>query len=141
VLLLFSGATSVAMGLRLRRGGVSSGTWPIVLGVVSIIAGLVCLGRPGTGVAAIAIATAFWFLLHGVGDLGRGRLDPRHRTWWTVLGVLGIVVAVVLFLDARAAVLTVAIVIGIGFLMRSGAELGLALQLRRLARAPGDVHR
>jgi uncharacterized membrane protein HdeD (DUF308 family) len=138
ITLLLSGAVSIGFGMRLRRSGMSSGVVPTVLGIVSIIAAVICLIRPGTGVAAIAFAAALWFLLHGLADLGRAGADREHRLWWAAMGVLGIVAAVVLLVDLGAAVLTIALIVGISFLMRAAGEFVLALQLRRLHRSlPG----
>jgi uncharacterized membrane protein HdeD (DUF308 family) len=134
VVLLVSGLVSVAIGLRLRRAG-GSGVAAIVLGAISIVAALVCLVHLGAGVGAIALGAAFWFVLTGLVDLQRSRIDTAHRTWWTVVGVLSLIAGVVLLVDIGAAVLTVALVVGVSFLLRAAGELSLAMRLRRLDRA------
>ena len=75
-----------------------------------------------------------WSPLTGVVDLLRARVDTVHRTWWTAVGVLSLVAGVVLLVDigAAAALLTVAVVVGVCFLLRAAGELSLALRLRRL---------
>lgn len=134
VLLLASGLTSVAVGLRLRRASVGSWTWAVGLGVVSVLAAVLVLLRPGTGVAAIAAVLAVWFLVHGLADGHRARVDRGHRVWWAVLAVLNVVAGLVLLVDLGAAVLTIALIVGVSFLLRAATEFAVALQLRRVHR-------
>ncbi|MCU1659017.1 MAG: hypothetical protein JWO57_3673 [Pseudonocardiales bacterium] len=133
-ILLVSGLTSIAFGVRLRSAGFGGG-WPIGLGAITAIAGIVCLFRPGSGVAAIALVAALWFLLSGATDLARAFSVPDSRLWWGFLGVLSVIAGIVLLVDLGAAILTIAIVVGVSFLLRGVTEMSIALQLRRLQRS------
>jgi uncharacterized membrane protein HdeD (DUF308 family) len=41
------------------------------IGFLAVLAGLVCLVRPGAGVLALLIALAFWFIITVMADLAR----------------------------------------------------------------------
>src|SRR5262245_46671998 len=41
------------------------------VGFLAILAGLICLVRPGAGVLTLLIAVSFWFIVTGVADLAR----------------------------------------------------------------------
>src|SRR3954470_3094467 len=41
----------------------------VLVGFVGLIAGLVCLVRPGASLLALLVAFSFWFILVGISDL------------------------------------------------------------------------
>ena len=119
----------------LERGKRQGGALRIGLRPVpATLAGLICFVRPGAGIAAVLLTVAFWFMLTGIGDLVAAFHEQRHRFWRGLLGVIGIAAGVVLVVDPVIGLQTVALLAGLGFLLRGGVEVGLALQLRKLAK-------
>ena len=133
VMLLFAGFMALGVGSVIRRAGGSPAiSW--VIGAVAVVAGLVCIFHPSAGVWAIILGCALWFLITGIGDLVVASAAARHRLVFAVLGVLSIVAAVVLLVRPGVAVVTVAVVAGIAFLVRGAGEIGLGLMGRRSGR-------
>lgn len=102
----------------------------LVIGGAAVLAGLICLFHPGAGVWAIVLGCALWFLLTGVGDLLVAAASPAHRGWFGILGVVSIVAAVVLLVHPGVAIVTVALVAGIAFLVRGAGEIALGSRMR-----------
>ena len=133
VLLLVSGVMSIGFGLTMRRSG-GSWFWPVALGIFSVIAAIIIIAHPGAGIAAIAFGAALWFLLTGITDLVRATTLPGDRLWWGFLGVLGLIAGIILLFDLDAAILTIALVAGIFFMLRGVGEIAAGWHLRRLNR-------
>lgn len=133
VMLLLAGLMALGVGAVLRRAG-SSPTITWIVGAVAVLAGLVCIFHPGAGVWAIILGCSLWFLITGVGDLVVASAAPRDRLLLVVLGVLSLVAAVVLLVRPGYAVVTVALIAGIAFLVRGAGEIGLGLRARRSVR-------
>ncbi len=131
VSLMITGVSSIALGLT-GDGTPGRQTLSVLLGFVAVLAGIFCFVRPGAGILAVLLSVSFWFLLVGVGDLVAAFQERQHRVWRGLLGVIAIVAGVVLVVDPVIGLSTVALLAGIGFLLRGGAEIGFALQLRKL---------
>ncbi|SDP35477.1 Uncharacterized membrane protein HdeD, DUF308 family [Nakamurella panacisegetis] len=133
LMLLMAGLAAIAVGSAVRRsGGSPAFTW--VVGAIAVIAGLICIFHPGAGVWAIILGCSLWFVMTGVADLFVAAASPANRLWFGTLGVLSIVAAVVLLVSPAAAIVTVALIAGIGFLVRGVGELMLGWRMRRPTR-------
>jgi uncharacterized membrane protein HdeD (DUF308 family) len=141
VLGLFLGISLIVTGIGSILVGVTAGDNPgaqvlaVLIGFISVAAGLFCIARPGAGILAVLFSVAFWFVLTGVGDLAIAYRHPEHRVWHAVLGVIGVVAGIVLLANPGVGLSTVALLAGIGFLLRGATEIVLALQTRRLEEA------
>jgi len=133
IMLLLGGVILIAVGSMGRRQGGGSVVWTWVLGLIAIVAGLICIIHPGVGIWAIALGCALWFLVTGIGSLLVAVASRRHRVWFIILGVLSIIASIILLANPDEALQTVAIVAGIAFLIRGIAEIGIGWQLRRLS--------
>jgi uncharacterized membrane protein HdeD (DUF308 family) len=105
----------------------------IVLGFLAILAGLFCIVHPGAGVIVILIAVAFWFIATGIAELAEAFHERRGRVLNAILGLLGIAIGVLLVGDPDIGLRTVAIIAGLGFLLRGLLQMAAGLQLRRFA--------
>ena len=128
--LLLGGLVALALGGLLRRGGLHP-TPVFVVGAIAAVAGLVCLIHPGAGVVAIAIACAFWFGATGIGYLALARSSSSHRAVTGALGVLSVLCALALLASPGVAVVTIAWIAGIAFLVRGAGEILVGRRLRR----------
>ncbi len=133
VMLLVGGLMTIGVGSTVRRAG-GSPVATYVLGGIAVLAGLICIFHPGAGVWAIVLGCSIWFLMTGIGDLFVASAVPANRVWFGLLGVLSIVAALVLLVRPGVAIVTVALVAGISFLVRGAGELGLGWQMRRSTR-------
>ena len=133
VMLLMGGLAAIAVGSAVRRsGGSPVATW--VIGGIAVIAGLICIFHPGAGIWAIILGCSVWFLMTGIGDLFVASASPANRIWFGILGVLSIIAAVVLLVHPGVAIVTVALVAGISFLVRGAGEIALGWRMRQSSR-------
>ena len=130
--LIVQGVLEIVAAVRAGTGATGRG-WLLAFGVLALVAGVLVLAQPEGGVLLMAWGLTLWFLVAGVHDL-LAVSSSEHRVWSVVLGVLSILVAFVLLFSPGTAVGAVALFIALGFLFRGGADLGLALTMRRLAR-------
>jgi uncharacterized membrane protein HdeD (DUF308 family) len=135
---LFFGVNLLVMGTLWVMVGTDEDTGTggkvlrIVVGFLAILAGLICLVRPGASVLALLLAVAFWFVMTGVADLTRAFAEPHGRVLSALLGIAGIVIGVVMVSDPDIGLETLALIAGIGFVVRGTVEIAAGLVLRRL---------
>jgi uncharacterized membrane protein HdeD (DUF308 family) len=127
-LLVFSVATMIA------AAGVPAGVpgrgWAVGLSVAGIVAGLIALTRPGAGLYAVLVALGVWLVVAGIDDFARAATHPKP---WLVrlFGALSLVAGVVVLIDPWTGVATVALVVGLWFIVRGVLHGAAALLLRR----------
>jgi uncharacterized membrane protein HdeD (DUF308 family) len=128
--LLISGIIEITAALRVQHGAPGR-WWVVVFGVITLLAGIFVIFHPGAGVAILVVGLLLWFLFAGINDLFVAARSTEHRGWNIAMGVLALLAFVILLFNLAAAVGTVAFLAGLGFLLRGGSEIGLALSLRR----------
>ena len=131
--LLISGIIEATVALRVQHGAPGR-WWVVIFGVMTALAGILVLFRPATGIVIMVVGLLLWFLFAGINDLFVAARSREHRGWNIAMGVLALLAAVILLFNFEAAVGTIALLAGFGFLLRGASEIGLALSLRRVAR-------
>jgi uncharacterized membrane protein HdeD (DUF308 family) len=129
ITLMLIGATWIVVG---AEESASTGTQVlrIMVGILATLAGMVCLVRPGAGVLALLVAVSFWFIVTGISDIARAVAEPEGRVFSAIIGLVGIAVGVVLVADPDIGLETLALIAGIGFLVRGTIELAVGIYLR-----------
>jgi uncharacterized membrane protein HdeD (DUF308 family) len=127
--LLAQGVAQLAAGWSVQRGTPGRG-WLVVFGLLALVAGVVCLFRPGVGLLAIVIGVAVWFFAAGVNDFVAAITLREGRVWNIVVGALSIVAGATVVAQPQTGLSTVALITGISFLVRGLGETVLALRLR-----------
>jgi len=119
-----------------------------VLGLITLLAGMILLVRPGASVVTAALVLGFWFLLAGSLQLARGFAFRDGRAFNLGFGVLGIVAGVTVLAQPGIGVVTLVWIVGIAFIARGVLAVALGVTLQRLehadradraARAPGPA--
>lgn len=102
-----------------------------LLGALTVIAGLFLMRHPVAGVVAVALLLGIWLVVLGLVRLADafGRTE-RHRIWHALIGVLEVIVGVIITADARIGVSTLALIVGIGFVLRGAGTGSLGWRLR-----------
>ena len=129
--LVVQGVVEIVAGLR---GGTAGRGWLIAFGVLALVAGVLVLFVPGTGLFVLAWGVVLWFLVAGINDLVAAAGSREHRVGNVVVGVISLLAAVLLLFSPGTAVGVLALFIALGFLVRGGATLGLALAMRSARR-------
>lgn len=129
IVLLLSGliVLSISWGTRSVVG--------VILGVLAIVGAIICFIHPGAGVVAILIGCALWFFMLGVAYLFAAFTGTQDRAWWGFLGVLSVIAAIIFIASPGVAITTVAILVGLAFLIRGLGEIVFAWRLRSAHKA------
>jgi uncharacterized membrane protein HdeD (DUF308 family) len=122
VYLVIAGSTYLALG-TIENQTAGGRVLRVLVGFLSILAGLICLVRPGAGVLVLLIALSFWFILTGVADLTRAMDNREHRVISSILGVVSIAAGVVVVGNPDIGLATLALLAGIGFIVRGTVEV------------------
>ncbi|MGD9531600.1 HdeD family acid-resistance protein [Pseudonocardia sp.] len=109
----------------------------VLIGILAIIAGVICLRSPvGTAVILAIVVGAFW-LVTGVMELiagiaGRGE---RSRTWAIVSGIIGIIAGIIVLANPVISAVTLAWVLGLFLIVHGVIAIVSAFSDRRAATA------
>lgn len=130
--LIVQGIIEIVVAFRAETGTAGRG-WLGAFGVIALIAGILVVFRPGGGVLVLVWGLILWFLFAGINDLIVAGSQREHRGWNIALGVLGVLAAIVLIASPAAAIGLIVVLVALGFLLRGGADIGLALSMRKSA--------
>jgi uncharacterized membrane protein HdeD (DUF308 family) len=104
-----------------------------LLGVLSLIAGLFLVRHPVAGVVLFALLLGFWLIVFGAVRFVEafGRREPR--AWDLVIGAVEVLAGIVIVAIPGIGVRTLAILVGIAFVLRGAgtAAVGWALHIGR----------
>lgn len=110
-----SGIFSLIAGLR--GAGAESRGYSILLGVLSIVAGVIMIARPLTGAISLTIVVAAWLLLRGALEIGLGFRMRRRRWLMLLLGAVNILLALLIIGTVPFSALTLpGFILGASFL-------------------------
>jgi uncharacterized membrane protein HdeD (DUF308 family) len=139
IFLLVDGILELAgsfMGSTRNRGMVA------LFGAVTAIVGVLLIRHPIGGVAAVALLIGLWLIVIGVIRFATAFDEYEHRGWYASAGVLELIAGVVIVANPNIGFATLAILVGIGFIVNGiglGA-LGWALRAaRREVSRPADL--
>lgn len=135
-ILLVYGVTAIAAGLSSLS---TRARWiEILLGAVSLIAGVIVLFNPFAGALSLAWAIGAWLLVSGIFQISGALRAVHDRGWRLFLGLLDVVLGGwLLFSSPVTALAFLAIAVGVSFLFRGMFLVMLALGLRKLGRRSG----
>jgi uncharacterized membrane protein HdeD (DUF308 family) len=103
-----------------------------VLGVLSAIVGILLIRHPIAGVVAIALLIGIWLVAIGVVRLVVGFDDPQQRGWNLVAAVLEMIAGIVIVSSPGIGFATLALLVGIAFILNGIGLLGLGWSLHSL---------
>lgn len=132
---IVDGVVEIIEGIRHRGyGGVTA---RVLLGVLSIIFGVVVLAWPGITLVVLVYSVAVWSVLAGVFQLVAALTIPDVKGGARVLGVLAgllyIVFGALLFSQPAAGLVTIVWIVGIYALVFGIVLVALGFRLRSLA--------
>ena len=127
-------------GVRLYRclaaGGHAGRGWHIAAALLALIAGVIILFHPWSGVLTLTIVLIALFLLEGLIKLTAAlRFRPQHAWGWgLVSGLVDIALAVVLWAGLPGSALwAIGLLVGISLFFTGWTALMLSLAMRRMA--------
>ena len=147
VLAIIAGINIRLLSLLLIAGSIgapedTNKTLRIVVGVAGVIAGVVVIRHPSGALLAIVLVVGVWLILSGLVDLMGAIIVTGERRWLRVLGGLAdIVIGILVLALPKISLGTVALLIGIGFIIRGLVLIAGAWRLRgeRAGSAPAPT--
>jgi uncharacterized membrane protein HdeD (DUF308 family) len=106
-----------------------------VLGLLGIVAGLVVVRRPGESLLAVLLVLGIWLVITGIVDLVRALVTPHHRGMRLLSGLIDVVLGGLVLALPDVTLGTLAVLIGIAFVVRGVLSVVRGLQLRHAVAA------
>jgi uncharacterized membrane protein HdeD (DUF308 family) len=106
-----------------------------IVGVLSILAGLVCLRRPGESLLALVVVLGIYLIVAGVIRFVRAFSELDDRAALMGLALIDIILGVLILALPGVSLVTLAILFAISLLIRGAFAVVLALRLRKASHA------
>jgi uncharacterized membrane protein HdeD (DUF308 family) len=103
-----------------------------VLGVLGLIAGLIVLRRPGETLLALLLVVGIWLVVSGAVHLFRAVEQREDRAPRVLVACSEVVLGAVILSVPDLSLRSVAILAGIGFILRGGLAVYAGWQLRKV---------
>lgn len=129
--LLIIGAMSLGIGLSAK--GVAGRWVDIVFGILAILGGILTFTAPIEGALTLVWTLGALYAVTGVVELLGAFRATQNRGWLMVMGVIDVVLGFwIMFMLPGTALLTLAFIVGLGFIIRGALLAYASLQMRRL---------
>jgi len=121
IFILIDGAFDLfaSFSRRTENRGVSA-----IVGVVSIVVGVLLIRHPIGGVLAVALLIGIWLIAAGVMGVVRA-FDRDHRAWNIVVGLLEAAAGIVIVSSPPISFATLALLVGIAFIVNGVGQFAL----------------
>ena len=106
-----------------------------ILGLLGIMAGLVVMRRPGESLLAVLLVIGIWLIITGVVDVVRALVTPHQRGMRLLGALVDLVLGGLILALPDVTLGTLAVLVGIAFLVRGVLSVVRGFQLRRAVAA------
>ena len=106
-----------------------------LLGLLGIIAGLVVIRRPGESLLAVLLILGIWLVITGIVDLVRAVVTPGDRGFRLLAAFVDILLGGLILALPDVSLGTLAVLIGIAFIVRGLLSVWRGFALRRVVPA------
>lgn len=133
VSLLFLGAMDIVDAIA---GTAESRALSTIVGVLSLLAGLICLRRPGESLLAIVIVLGIYLVVAGVIRFVRSFSEREDRALLMALAILDVILGILILSLPGLSLVTLAVLFAISLLAHGIFSIILAFRLRSVAHHP-----
>ena len=130
--LLFIGGLEVAEAIG---GSPDSRALTAIIGVLSIIAGIVCLRRPGESLLAIIIVLGIYLIVEGVIRFIRAFQELEDRAAMMLLGIVDAILGILILSLPKLSLVTLAILFALSLIIRGAFMVYVSFKLRAVRHA------
>jgi uncharacterized membrane protein HdeD (DUF308 family) len=104
-----------------------------LFGAITAIVGVLLIRHPIGGVAAVALLIGLWLIVIGVIRFATAFDEYEHRGWYAFAGVVELIAGIVIVANPNIGFATLAILVGIGFIINGVGVcvLGWGLHMAR----------
>jgi uncharacterized membrane protein HdeD (DUF308 family) len=111
----------------------------VVIGLLGIIAGLVVMRRPGESLLAILVVLGIWLVLTGIVDFVRAFSTLEDRALRLMAALADLILGILILALPKLSLGTLAILVGIAFVVRGVVAVVRGWHLRRAAGVAADA--
>jgi uncharacterized membrane protein HdeD (DUF308 family) len=108
-----------------------------LIGIVALIAGLVCIRRPGESLLALVVVLGIYLVVTGVAQLVSAFGDHEDRGWAVLAALADLILGVLILAWPDLSLATLAVLFGISLIFRGAIALVGAFRLRKLRKEGG----
>jgi uncharacterized membrane protein HdeD (DUF308 family) len=105
-----------------------------LMGVLTAVIGVLLIRHPISGVAAVALLIGIWLIAVGVIRIVTAFDELEHRGWHALAGAVELIAGIVIVANPNIGFATLAILVGIGFILNGVALMVLGFGLRSVRR-------
>ena len=125
--LLFIGALDIAEAIG---GAPDSRTLTSIVGVLSIIAGIVCLRRPGESLLALIVVLGVYLIVAGIVRFIRSFSELEDRAALMLLGIIDAIIGILILSLPKLSLVTLAVLFALSLMIRGAFMVYVAFKLR-----------
>jgi uncharacterized membrane protein HdeD (DUF308 family) len=125
--LLFAGALDIAEAIA---GDPESRALAAIVGILSVVAGLICLRRPGESLLAIVVVLGIYLVVAGIVRFIRAFSSLDDRAAQMGLGIIDVILGILILALPGLSLVTLAILFAISLLVRGAFMVWMAFKLR-----------
>jgi uncharacterized membrane protein HdeD (DUF308 family) len=125
--LLFAGALDIAEAIG---GAPESRALSAIVGVLSIIAGVICLRRPGESLLALIVVLGIYLIVAGLIRFIRSFSELEDRAAQMGLGIIDAILGILILALPGLSLVTLAVLFALSLLARGVFMVWLAFKLR-----------
>jgi uncharacterized membrane protein HdeD (DUF308 family) len=134
--LLFFGALDIAEAFS---GAPESRAMAAIVGVLSVVAGLICLRRPGESLLAIVVVLGIYLVVAGLVRFIRSFSVLEERTAQMGLGIIDVILGILILSLPKLSLVTLAVLFAISLLLRGLFMVLVAFRLRAARHRAGPA--
>lgn len=128
--LLCLGALSIARAFGSDRDA-GARALSAVLGLFGVIAGVAIIRRPGDSVLVVVIAVGLWLVSAGLVEAVSALVIPGSRVTGLLTAAADVILGLLILSWPKASVATVAVLVGVAFVIRGALMVWGGIQLRK----------
>ncbi|HWK30252.1 MAG TPA: DUF308 domain-containing protein [Solirubrobacter sp.] len=106
-----------------------------ILGIVSLIAGLIFIRRPGESLLALTMVAGIFLIAEGVIRVVRAFSGPGTNWWGVIVGLIDAIVGIIVLSWPKIGLVTLAVFFAVTMVVRGALAIVLGLKLRGLSKA------
>jgi uncharacterized membrane protein HdeD (DUF308 family) len=140
VMLVIGGIFRVIYAFKAQSLG--SGMWAILVGFLTVFAGLALLGRPMLGLAVMTLILAVYFIIEGITEIIYAfQLKPELGWAWALVGgIISLALGVMIWRAYPApATWLIGVLVGIHLLFQGLAMLGIGAAARAVSDGVDEI--
>jgi uncharacterized membrane protein HdeD (DUF308 family) len=110
-----------------------------IIGILGLIGGLVVIRRPGESLLAILLVLGIWLIVSGIVDFIRAFARLEGRALMLLSALVDVILGVLILALPKLSLATLAILVGISFIVRGVFSVVRGIAIRRGADKVADV--